>query len=186
MQQQEFDTLIAPFYQAVEQGCMRIVATGNDPVAATTMMTEFVISGRKYELSVRNGSDMNKYRFWLGVNVSRLFFITNLADIDTETAKKKFHITFGGAERCGWVINYEPIPKGVAIVGMCDVGDDYTTVEDDLCILPTAGNDGARVKPELTRKGLFWATDICLMVQSLLRTCERENVRSHNLPPAPL
>ncbi len=66
MQQQEFDTLIAPFYQAVEQGCMRIVAAGNDPVAVITMMTEFVISGRKYELSVRNGSDMNKYRFWLG------------------------------------------------------------------------------------------------------------------------
>jgi hypothetical protein len=180
MQQHEFDQAIAPFYQAVENGCMRIVAVGSEPVAAMAMMTEFVISGRKYELSVRSGNEINKYRFWLGVNINKLFFITYLADIDSETAKKRFSTTFGGAEKAGWYVNYEPIPKGVAILGSC------MTDADDLCVFPEGLDDGVRFKPELTKKGLFWATDICLMVQSLLRTCERENVRSHNLSPAPV
>ena len=110
MQQQDFDTLIAPFYQAVENGCMRVVAAGNEPVAATAMLTEYVISGRKYELTVRSGNDLNRYRFWLGVNVNRIFFIAYLADVDSETVKKKFHHTFAGAEQCGWSIAFEPIP----------------------------------------------------------------------------
>lgn len=181
MQQLEFDNLIAPFYQAVESGCMRIVATGNEPVAAMAMMTEYVVSGRKYELSVRSGNEINKYRFWLGINVSRIFFIMNFGDIDSESVKKKFHHTVTGAEKCGWSIGFEPITKGIAMIGVCSVG------QDDLCVFPEAGTDGgSRVKPELTKQGLFWATDICLMVQSLLRTCEREAVRCHNLPPAPL
>ncbi len=180
MQQQEFDTLITPFYEAVEHGCMRIVASGNEPTAATSMMTEYVVSGRKYELTVRSGNDLNKYRFWLGVNVNRIFFIAYLADVDSETAKKKFHHTFSGAaEKSGWLTTFDPIPKGIAIMGVCSVGD------DDLCLFPEAGCS-EKIRPELTKQGLFWATDICMMVQSMLRTCERENIRCHNLPPAPL
>lgn len=181
MQQSEFDRLIEPFYTAVEDGCRRMVAVGNEAPETNMIMTEFVISGRRYELAVRaRNEDVVKYKFWLGINVNRIFFIINLADVDTENAKKSFRHTFTGAEKCGWTISCEPIPKGVAIVAICSVGD------VDLCHFPEVGTDGGKIKPDLTKKGLYWATDICLMVQSLLRSCDREGIRSHAALPAPL
>ncbi len=179
MEQKYFDCLIDPFYKAIGMAFGRIISTENDNLSVSNLITEYVISGRQYDLVPLLGNSETVFRFWIGVNVDRLFFITYIAEVTTEEAKEKFKFTFGGAEKVGWQMQYERIDGGVSIWGVC-------VAEDNLCAFSETIRVDNMAVAQLTKRGLFWATDIAMMAQSFVRTCEREGIATHSLAPAPL
>lgn len=162
----------APFYDGIVEACLRIVGMdGQHPDVAMTN-TSYVLPGRT--CWVKTGTA--DYAFWVGINGPRLFFIAWLADITPEKARDVFKFCFGGAEKVGWQINYEPLEGGgVSVWANC-----MTDREKPLTAPSASAQYG------LTDDGLFWVTDIAMMVQSWIRTSERHGIKCHAKEPAPL
>ena len=159
--------------------CQRIVATDGTAPDVTMKETPYVLTGRTY--TVRTAQD--EFSFWFGVNGPRLFFITYIAGLDAQKAKEAFAFCFGGAEKVGWHMNYEPIDAGVSVWATCmtDVTKALAQPKPNC----TTGLSGEQIY-ELTDDGSFWVTDIGMMVQSWVRTSERCGIACHELEPAPL
>jgi hypothetical protein len=99
---------------------------------------------------------------------------------DVEKAQAVFNFCFGGAKRVGWEFTYEPVDENVMSI--------WGTLMTDKA-LPLAVRYGSSVSDSfrLTQEGHFWITDIGMMVQSFIRTCERYGIESPtNMTPAPL
>lgn len=140
-------------------------------------VTTYVIEGRIFNVKTQLGT----FPFWVGINGPRLFFIVNMKGLTVEEAQRHFGFCFGGAEKIGWNTVYQPMYNGgISIWSTC------TTDRE----LPLASHDNTyshgQPIPNLTEEGLFWATDIAMMVQSWIRTCEREKLKCSDILPAPL
>jgi hypothetical protein len=135
----------------------------------SSVETAYVIRGNAVNIATATG----QFPFWVGVNGRRLFFIANVS-VDPKAAEHAFQFCFGGAQAVGWKINYQPIEGGTSIWGTCMTTDGVVA-------------RSAVERCSLSEEGLFWATDIAMMVQSWVRTCERAGIGSHpTMAPAPL
>lgn len=168
--------LTTPMYEEIGKACSRVVAMLGDLAEVESTVTSYVVEGRVYNVKTQLGT----YTFWVGINGPRLFFIVNMKGLDVKDAKEHFEFCFGGAEKVGWNTVYQPMYNGVSIWSTC------TT--DKARPLAEHTNRYIENKPvaDLTEEGLFWATDIAMMVQSWIRTCERSKLHCHDIPPAPL
>jgi hypothetical protein len=161
--------------------------------------TEYVISGRVYKVESSFGS----WSMWVGLNGPRIFYIAYIG-CGAREARETFAFCFGGAEKVGWEFNYEPAAdlngNFVSIWGSCmaDMDRPMVVVDHDSPIRPylnasaespsTLVSANANRRPAVvTPYGEFWITDIALMVQSYIRTCERHGFKPPlNREPAPL
>lgn len=168
-----------PFYAEVLSACRRIVATNGERAEASMTQSAYVLPGHTYQVQTSQGT----FRFWLGVNGPRLFFIVYAKGITVDRARDAFSFCFGGAEKVGWEINYEPIEDGVSMWATCMTERTMPLVE--LCPATTLGLSHDPVF-KLTEYGRFWAIDIAMMAQSWVRTSERQRIESHDKEPAPL
>lgn len=142
--------------------------------------TSFVMDGEHFTV----GSDDPNYAdmaitFWLGLNEHRMIFITYL-NRDSKECSKVFQFCFAGAQKAGWDINYEDLDRhmvGDVLTG-CSVWGSCTA---DQPMVNCAVADGI-----LTPAGHFWSTDVAMMVQSILRTAERQGIASLEKLPEPL
>lgn len=118
-------------------------------------------------------------RLWCGVNVSRIIVIYRVENPRPGVSKANFlerlrqifAFTLGGAEAVGYAVNYEPVPGSPKLVSI------WVTVAAS----PDLLTDSAQK--------LFWAQDIAMMTESLLRTARRhaDEVRPDLVTqPAPL
>lgn len=164
---------LAPFFAELESACGRVRTMEEERILSASSPTEYVLLGRTYTMGSRSGI----LPFWCGVNVKRLFFIAYNA-CAPEQAEEMFKFCFGGAESVGWSVNYEKVKGGVSIWATRYVEESLSEVSID-----SNGNEVF----SLSDAGLFWATDIAMMVQSWVRTCQRHNVkRIFGSDPAPL
>lgn len=169
-----------PIYDSVLSACRRIISMdGNPPTDVTARSTIYVVDGRIYTIRTGKGN----FAFWLGINGPRLFFIVYIEGLQPDRAKEAFSFCFGGAEKVGWHVNYEPIPDGVSIWATC-----FTDPSKPLAAALENAGRGLSNEPiyKLTDDGHFWATDIAMMAQSWIRTSERNGLACHELEPAPL
>lgn len=168
--------MTAPFYDGIVEACLRIVGMDGKHPEVSMTETSYVLAGRT--CWIKTGSD--EYAFWVGINGPRLFFIAYIKDIDAVRAREVFAFSFGGAEKVGWQVNYEPIEGGVSIWANCmtDRGKPLTGTDTSPGITTNV--------PQLTDEGEFWVTDIAMMVQSWIRTSERNGIKCHEKEPAPL
>jgi hypothetical protein len=153
------------FFVELENACKRIIGMSGEHLTVRMKPTEYVISG--YSITVTTNEGL-PFPFWIGVNGPRLFFIAYV-DATPEIATHAFQFCFGGARKVGWDVNYEKIDSGTSIWATCMTDRDR----------PLSGES-------ITEEGRFWAADIAMMVQSWVRTCERNQIRRHKLEPAPL
>ncbi len=165
--------LTAPLYEGIFHACRRIVGMDGNHPRVGMAPTSYVLDGRTYSLT----SGGAEYAFWIGINGPRLFFIAYVKDVEQDEARQAFSFCFGGAQKVGWEMNYEPLDNGVSIWASC-----MTDRNRPL----SAGSPSPAEPLQLTAEGEFWATDIAMMVQSWVRTCERLKIRCHDLEPAPL
>lgn len=164
---------LAPFFAELESACGRIRTMEEERILSASSPTEYVLLGRTYTMGSRAGV----LPFWCGVNVKRLFFIAYNA-CPPEQAEEIFKFCFGGAESVGWSVNYEKVKGGVSIWA--------TRYVDESLSQTKVGEDGSEAF-SLSDAGLFWATDIAMMAQSWVRTCQRHSVkRIFGSDPAPL
>jgi hypothetical protein len=130
------------------------------------------IFGRVLRLS----SGQFTFKLWVGLNVHRLFVIyfVPLTDEHSETSLREvFRYTFGGAQASGFKVNFERVEQAP---GRQEFVSIWLTTETgaDLLFSP--------------REKLFWAQDIAMMTESLLRTAHRArlNLDTGAMDPAPL
>lgn len=164
--------MTAPFYDGIVEACLRIVGMNGEHPDVSMTETSYVLAGRTCWVKTSGG----EYPFWVGLNGPRLFFIAYVKDIDAVRAREVFAFSFGGAEKVGWQVNYEPIEGGVSIWANC-----MTDRNKPLTLIPEG-----TTQPQLSDDGEFWVTDIAMMVQSWIRTSERNEIRAHSKEPAPL
>lgn len=121
-------------------------------------------------------STTNDFRFplWVGVNVKRLFVIYFIPLTETQQVsdlESIFQYTFGGARDVGYKVNFEEASmrgeRFVSIWMTVHVGDEFLTDPNEK---------------------LFWAQDIAMMTESLLRTAMRNGIslQLRSIEPAPL
>ena len=166
----------AAMYAGIQFACERIVSMDDSGVTVSNRETSFVLDGRTYTLNAYDG----KYMFWVGLNGPRLFFIAYMRDIDVEKARKAFAFCFGGAEKAGWEMNYEPMMDGGMSVWATCMTDRNLPLSRNI---PDINGDATAA---MTPEGIYWATDIAMMVQSWVRTCQRHGFSCHEKSPAPL
>lgn len=166
----------AAIYEGIHSACERIVSMDGTGVMVTNKETSFVLDGRTYTLVAYDG----KYLFWVGLNGPRLFFIAYMKDVDVEKARAAFAFCFGGAEKAGWEMNYEPMMDGGMSVWATCMTDRALPLSKNLSDVNGAAT--AAMTPE----GIYWATDVAMMVQSWVRTCQRHGFSCHDRSPAPL
>jgi hypothetical protein len=102
-------------------------------------------------------------RMWCGLNVHRIIVIyhfvnpnPDVTSVDfTAMLKEIFRFTFGGAETLKYNVSYEPVPGSESLVSV------WATV---------AGERGLLTDPA---EKLFWAQDIAMMTESVIRTSRR-------------
>lgn len=160
------------FFDRVQEKLQKARSTTGG-VAVTRRATAFVLEGEEFTLEpTHDGVTGIGITFWLGINETRLFFISYV-NRQAEECKESFKFCFGGACKVGWEFSYEPLQRemvdGCSIWGTC--------MSADLLV----GTDG-----NLTSAGQFWATDIAMMAQSMLRTAERHAIHCMDMPPEPL
>jgi len=158
-------------YEEIERACGRIIGMSGDCAKVETTQTEYVLKGRTIKVITQKG----EFPFWIGINGPRLFFIAYVNEDHQERVQDVFRFCFGGAEKVGWKFNCEGIEGGTSIWATCMTDRERPLV---------AGSNSDEAV--LTEEGLFWATDVAMMAQSWVRTCERENIQRHRLDPAPL
>ncbi len=166
----------AAMYAGIQFACERIVSMDDSGVTVSNRETSFVLDGRTYSLAAYDGD----YKFWVGLNGPRLFFIAYMKAINVEKAREAFAFCFGGAEKAGWEMNYEPMTDGGMSVWATCMTD--RTLPLSRSISDINGAATAAMTPE----GIYWATDIAMMVQSWVRTCQRHGFSCHDKLPAPL
>lgn len=167
------------FFDEVEKRLRRIRPMKGG-VTVTRKPTNFVMDGEHFTV----GSDDPDFSemaitFWLGLNEHRMIFITYLNREKVE-CEQVFQYCFSGATKAGWGINYEALDhhmvggvlSGCSVWGSCSASQPMV--------------DWARSDGLLTPGGHFWATDVAMMVQSILRTAERNDVASLEKLPEPL
>jgi hypothetical protein len=171
----------------------RVVSMDGQRVTITETPTEYVIGGRIYHVK----SSFGTWPTWVGLNGPRIFYIA-YATAKANEAKDAFAFCFGGAEKVGWEFNYEPSADMngdfVSLWGTCMTDGDkpLAFMDKDVPIsaapLGSGPIHGIKTRPpSVTAYGDFWVTDIAMMVQSYIRTCERLNFRAPtNRLPAPL
>jgi len=131
-----------------------------------------------YDLELSDGGEV-VLRLWCGVNVSRIIVIYRVenpkADVPTadfvQRLREIFAFSLGGAESVGYRVNYEPVPGQPGVVSI------WVAVATSAELLTDAAQK------------LFWAQDVAMMTESLLRTARRhaDEVRPHmRTAPAPL
>lgn len=166
------------FYSVLNETLLKCQAT-HGKVTVEHEDTTHVIDGRLFTVQSydMNGDPFMKVKFWVGVNDTRLFYITYI-EASAGQCKEIFQFCFGGAEKVGWCLNYE------SIVGFKQV----TTSVWATCQSPHYLMERPRpnMPEELTRTGRFWAVDIAMMVQSQIRTMERHYVMCSAFNPEPL
>lgn len=113
------------------------------------------------------------FPLWVGLNVSRIFviyFVPLGGDTTLEKVQDAFRFTFGGAEKVGFHVNYEPaMVDGQPVVSVW---------------LNVAASGELLYSP---REKLFWAQDIAMMTESFLRTAHRAGIPLAGAPqPGPL
>ena len=168
-----------PFYDEVLAGCSRIVATSGELAEARMATSAYVLPGMSYQIHTSTGV----FRFWLGINGPRLFFIVYVKGIDADRAREAFSFCFGGAKKVGWEVNYEPLDNGVSVWATCMTDRSIPMLEKSLHNTRGVNRDPVLF---LAEYGQFWATDIAMMVQSWVRTSERLGIECHDKEPAPL
>lgn len=173
----EFKHLSTPIYEELALACGRIVCTDGKLARIEVKSTDYVLDGRTFSVHTSVG----EFPFWVGINGPRLFFIAYISGADAQLAKEQFAFCFGGAAKVGWEMNYEPIDGGVSIWATCMTDRALPLVVAD----PSVTINFAQ-KAKLTQEGAFWVNDIAMMVQSWVRTCERQGVCRHAMEPAPL
>lgn len=166
------------FLYRVEQK-LRAIRSTHGGVEVTRRRTDFVLAGEEFTLRpTRDGvveSEDAGIRFWLGVNELRMFFITYVNGT-AEDSKETFKFSFGGACKVGWEFSHEPLE--IDVLARCSIWGTCMAAEP-LVIHDESG-------PVISSAGRFWATDIAMMAQSMLRTAERKNVFCLDLAPEPL
>ncbi len=167
------------FFDQVEERLNRIRPMKGS-VTVNRRPTNFVMDGEHFTV----GSDDSDYvdmaiTFWLGLNEHRMIFITYL-NREQDDCKQIFQFSFAGAEKAGWSINYEALDHHMAggVLSGCSVWGS--------CSSNQAMVDWSSEHGNLTPAGHFWATDVAMMVQSVLRTAERHGVASLEKMPEPL
>lgn len=131
-----------------------------------------------YVLDLLDGGEP-ALRIWCGVNVRRIIVIYRVENPRPDVSQAAFAarlrdifaFSLGGAESVGYHVNYEPVPGEAALVSI------WVSVDAAADLL----TDSAQK--------LFWAQDIAMMTESLLRTTLRhaDEVRPHlRSAPAPL
>lgn len=173
-----FDAAADHFLRGCEERFARVVGHGKNGVTCTSTVTEYVIPGREFVLT-----DSNDYLvFWIGLNGGRIFFITRFVG-KADALSQTFHFSFGGAEKIGWSFNFEPIhdfdPDETSIWGTVDTGQKLIEKRS----LHINDSDQTVI---MTDAGCFWVNDIAMMLQSLLRTSQRNAVKNSEIMPAPL
>lgn len=154
------------FAHAVVARCGLVRTMSGATPQVTSSPTQFVLDGAVIDL---RGSDSPAYSFWLGLNHRRMFWIANV-ECDSQRAEDVYQWCFGGAAKIGWATSFQPFNGGTSVWSTCLSSDDLFD--------PT----GVR----LSGHGEFWATDIAMMVQSWLRTSEREKIACSEIQPSPL
>jgi hypothetical protein len=148
-----------------------IVGTSGNPVTITKAPSHYVIPGAHVVVSDGGTS----VPVWLGVNCDRIFFIIRLTETP-ERCKKLFEFAFGGAGKVGWSFYYEPTIEGeTSVWGTVETKADFVV-----------GKHNTIPGPELTQGGAFWANDTALMMQSAIRTIQREAPKLSEHMPEPL
>lgn len=166
---QQFDNGMFAFHDALAERLRKVMQTSSKPMEVEIRISTYVIPGFHYEIHADHG---DKFMIWIGANFQRLFFITRM-NMDAERAKEVFKFTFGGAESIGWHMNYEKIGENEVSIWATRMCEDSLVKDFDI-------GKGDAI---LTKTGAFWAIDIGMMVQSLIRTAQRNNVKpSENLP----
>lgn len=167
------------FFDQVEERLQRIRPM-KGCVTVSRKVTNFVMDGEHFTV----GSDDPAFAdmaitFWLGLNEHRMIFITYL-NRDQEECREIFQFCFAGAEKAGWSINYEALDHHMvgAVLSGCSV---WANCSSDQPMVDCRSEHGS-----LTPAGYFWATDVAMMVQSILRTAERHEVASLEKMPEPL
>jgi hypothetical protein len=165
---------LLPFFDEVEQR-MALIRSTHGTVSISRKATDFVLDGEQYTVTaIADGQPGISVTFWLGLNMHRLHFITYLNQ-DKSTCEDRFAFCFGGAKKVGWEFFFEPLSRemvdGCSIWGTCNTD---------------AGMVSYQFESSVTDHGRYWACDIAMMVQSLLRTAERFNVACMDIPPEPL
>lgn len=102
---------------------------------------------------------------WCGVNVRRLIVIYLMENPRprvsqarfVERLKEIFAFSLGGAEKVGYALNFEPVPDKKNLVSV------WVSVETAPELLTDSGQK------------LFWAQDIAMMTESVLRTALRHS-----------
>ncbi len=115
-----------------------------------------------HEFTILDGSTP-VLRMWCGLNVHRLIVIYHFVNPDPETGSSDFanvletvfRFTFGGAKALKYSVSYEPVPDKMNLVSV------WATV---------AGERGLLTDPA---EKLFWAQDVAMMTESVIRTSQR-------------
>lgn len=166
------------FFDQVEERLLRIRPMKGG-VTVKRRATNFVMDGEHYTVASDDPdfADM-AIVFWLGLNEHRMIFITYL-DRDKSDCTEIFKFCFAGALKAGWSINFEELDhhmvevlSGCSVWGGCSADEPMVDMRSE--------------HASLTRAGNFWATDVAMMVQSILRTAERNGVASLSRLPEPL
>lgn len=160
------------FFDRVEDKLKKSRSTTGG-VSLKRRATSFVLEGEEFTLEPSTvGVSGIGITFWLGINETRLFFISYVQR-PAEESKEAFRFCFGGACKVGWEFSYEPLNR--EMVDGCSIWGTCMSQE------PLVDAEGT-----LTSAGHFWATDIAMMAQSMLRTAERNSIHCMDIPPEPL
>jgi hypothetical protein len=150
----------------------RIIGTSGNPVTVTAAPSNYVVPGADIVVA-DSGANVP---VWIGVNCGRIIFIVRLAE-KPDRCREVFEFAFGGAAKVGWSFHYEPTQSGEETSVWGTVETNALFVEGRHDTIPGA---------TLTRDGAFWGNDTALMMQSAIRTIQRENVSLSAMMPEPL
>jgi hypothetical protein len=161
---------------SLQEVFQKIIATDGSSIHVAYKQTNYVTSGGLFECS----TSKLKTKLWVGLNGPRFFFIVYVNMREREKAQETFGFCFGGAKRVGWEFAYEPVDEDtLSIWG--------TLMTDKSTPLGLCEPGQASVNFTVTDEGRFWLTDIGMMAQSFIRTCERHDISAPtDKSPAPL
>lgn len=157
------------FVNAIAHRFGRIIGWSGKPVLVNSTTTQYVIPG--VLITVAEG-DVS-VPVWIGVNGGRIFYILRMKE-RADRCESAFRFAFGGAAKVGWSFLYEPI------------ADDETSVwgtAETVATFVSGVKDGFL---SLTSEGEFWVNDIAMMMQSAVRTIQRERLAVAAALPEPL
>lgn len=160
------------FIRAVIARFGRIIGDSGNPVTLTSAASNYVVPGAGVVVADGGVS----VPVWIGVNCGRIFFIVRLAE-KPDRCRELFEFAFGGAAKVGWSFYYQPTDSS-------EETSVWGTVETN-ALFVNGGHDTIQ-GAALTRDGVFWANDIGLMMQSAMRTIQRQNVALSTIMPEPI